>query len=89
MVGRRYEMEIRARRAAHLDAPLNVGPKGFVAAFDWLNADGTNGVRFCDKDVEFLRRAEEGPLNFSVYKSSYGPLRGKNGRCGLVKPERS
>lgn len=71
---------------AHLDAPLtNLTPTGFREAFDFAYS-GKNEVRFCDEDVQFLRRAEEGPLNFSVYKTSLGTLRGKDGLCGLVPP---
>lgn len=73
---------------AHLDAPLNIGPKEFAAAFAWIES-GENNVRYCDEDVAFLRKAEEGPLKFSVYESTLGTLRGKAGPCGLVKPPRS
>lgn len=65
---------------AHLDAPLAIGPKEFVNTFSFLES-GKNEVRFCDEDVAFLRAAENGFLNFSVYKSSLGPLRGKP--CGI------
>lgn len=60
----------------HLDAPLAVKPKELRSAFRFL-AEGetaTNRVRFCDEDVEFLRKAEEGPLSFSVYKTPLGAL---------------
>jgi len=68
----------------HLDAPLQMTPKQFVAVYDsFLNNPGSNEVRFCDEDVRFLRAAEEGPLSFSVYDSPYPSLRGKNGPCGL------
>jgi hypothetical protein len=72
---------------AHLDAPLDIGPSQFKEAFEWVS-NGKNEVRFCDEDVKFLRKAEEGPLNFSVYKSSLGTLSGKDGPCGLVKPSK-
>jgi len=65
----------------HLDAPLTMGPKEFRSNFEFI-AKGVNEVRFCDEDVQFLREAEEGFLNFSVYQSSLGPLRGKSS-CGL------
>ncbi|EJK71110.1 hypothetical protein THAOC_07481, partial [Thalassiosira oceanica] len=73
----------------HLDAPLAVKPKELRSAFRFL-AEGetaTNRVRFCDEDVEFLRKAEEGPLSFSVYKTPLGALRGEP--CGLVRPTKS
>jgi len=84
----------------HLDAPLdNVGPKEFGETFDLfvnynnedsnIDENNANFVRFCDEDVQFLRKAEEGPLSFSVYKTSLGPLRGKDGPCGLVRPSAS
>ncbi len=44
---------------------------------------GVNEVRFCDEDVKFLREAEDGFLNFSVYKSKLGTLRGRSD-CGLT-----
>lgn len=65
----------------HLDAPLKMGPKEFRSNFDFIDR-GVNEVRFCDEDVRFLREAEEGFLNFSVYKSSLGTLRGERA-CGL------
>lgn len=67
----------------HLDAPLAVTPSQFQSAFQFV-ASGKNEVRFCDEDVRFLRAAEEGPLNFSVYKSPLGTLRGEP--CDLRKP---
>ena len=72
----------------HLDAPLALGPKGFEGAFLFLD-EGTerNRVRFCDEDVEFLRRAEEGPLSFSVYRTPIGALRGEP--CGIKRPAKS
>jgi len=69
----------------HLDAPLALNPSQFADAFEFAKS-GKNEVRFCDEDVQFLRKAEEGPLNFSVYKSPLGPLRGEP--CGLTKPPR-
>ena len=69
---------------AHLDAPLAIGPNEFKEPFRWVES-GKNEVRFCDEDVQFLRKAEEGPLKFSVYESSLGTLRGKKS-CNLVKP---
>jgi Domain of unknown function (DUF4336) len=69
---------------AHLDAPLNIGPSEFSKPFEFARR-GSNVVRFCDEDVEFLRAAEEGPLSFSVYKSDLGTLRGVNGKCGLLR----
>jgi hypothetical protein len=67
---------------AHLDAPLEIGPEQFAETFDFVKR-GKNEVRFCDEDVAFLRRAEEGILSFSVYPSSLGALRGGKGPCGL------
>mmetsp|Transcript_13032 Transcript_13032/g.18985 ORF Transcript_13032/g.18985 Transcript_13032/m.18985 type:complete len:494 (-) Transcript_13032:75-1556(-) len=71
----------------HLDAPLNIGPKEFEETFDGFvkSPNGTNEVRFCDEDVQFLRKAEEGPLQFSVFKTDLGVLRGVQG-CNLVSP---
>lgn len=69
----------------HLDAPLAVNPNEFEDAFQFVKS-GKNEVRYCGEDVEFLRKAEEGPLNFSVYKSSLGTLRGKP--CDLKKPSK-
>ncbi|CAB9504339.1 expressed unknown protein [Seminavis robusta] len=71
---------------AHLDAPLAVGPSQFRDTYDFLQRDpsGGNEVRYCDEDVAFLRKAEEGFLSFSVYPSKFGALRGRNGDCGLV-----
>ena len=68
---------------AHLDAPLDIGPQEFAATFDFAFGDKKNEVRSCDEDVEFLRKAENGVLNFSVYKTPLGTLRGKTGGCGL------
>ncbi len=68
---------------AHLDAPLAIGPSQFEDAFGFVKS-GKNEVRFCDEDVEFLRKAEEGPLSFSVYKTSLGVLRGKS--CDISRP---
>ena len=70
----------------HLDAPLAIGPSEFAKTFDFTKI-GRNEVRFCDEDVQFLRKAEEGPLNFAVYKSSLGTLRGKP--CDLRQPAKS
>jgi hypothetical protein len=70
----------------HLDAPLAIGPREFEDAFRFIKS-GKNEVRFCDEDVEFLRKAEEGPLNFSVYRTPLGPLRGKP--CGIQRPIKS
>ncbi len=69
----------------HLDAPIAVGPQGLEDAFLFLN--GRNQVRFCDEDVRFLRLAEDGPLNFSVYKTPLGTLKGDP--CGLQKPSKN
>jgi hypothetical protein len=66
---------------AHLDAPLAMGPAEFRSNFDFIQ-EGVNKVRFCDEDVAFLRSAEEGFLNFSVYKSKLGPLQ-SNTKCDL------
>ena len=66
---------------AHLDAVIDVGPEGFREAFAFAY-EGENKVRFCDEDARFLREAEEGFLNFSVYKSKLGTLRGEKD-CGL------
>ena len=68
---------------AHLNAPLNIGPVEFAATFHRAFGRGKNEVRSCDEDVQFLRKAEEGVLNFSVYKSPLGTLRGATGECGL------
>ena len=65
---------------AHLDSPLELGPRGFAETFDFVKK-GRNDVRFCDEDVEFLRGAEEGFLGFSVYNTPLGVLRGKP--CGF------
>ncbi|GFH45818.1 hypothetical protein CTEN210_02292 [Chaetoceros tenuissimus] len=70
----------------HLDAPLAITPTEFEDAFLFLKND-YNKVRFCDEDVEFLRKAEEGPLNFSVYKTPLGTLRGE--KCGIVRPKKN
>ncbi|CAJ1934945.1 unnamed protein product [Cylindrotheca closterium] len=70
----------------HLDAPLAIGPSEFASTFDFTKT-AKNEVRFCDEDVQFLRKAEEGPLNFSVYKSPLGTLRGTP--CDLRKPAKS
>ena len=59
----------------HLDAPLKIGPKEFRDTYAFISK-GQNQVRYCDDDVAFLRAAEEGPLNFSVFKSGLGTLRG-------------
>ena len=66
---------------AHLDAELKVSPAQFRRPFDYIKA-GANTVRFCDEDIKFLRVAEEGPLAFSVFPSSLGVLRGRDG-CAL------
>ena len=60
----------------HLNAPIAISPKEFEDVFSFIN-EGRNIVRFCDDDVKFLREAEEGFLNFSVYKSNLGTLQGK------------
>jgi len=70
---------------AHLDAPLSIGPSQLTEVFQFAKT-GRNEVRFCDEDVAFLRQAEEGFLNFSVYKTSLGTLRGKDSTCGLTRP---
>lgn len=59
----------------HLDAPLSLSPSEFEDAFLFLSTSYYK-VIFCDEDVEFLRKVEEGPLNFSVYKTPLGTLRG-------------
>ena len=69
----------------HLDAPLDITPSEFEDAFLFLKSD-YNRVRFCDEDVEFLRKAELGPLSFSVYKTPLGPLRGE--KCGIQGPKK-
>ena len=61
---------------AHLDAPLNIGPKEFSATYDFIR-NGRNQVRYCNNDVKVLQKAEEGPLNFSVYPSKLGLLQGQ------------
>jgi len=68
---------------AHLDAPLAIGPQEFSDTFQFVKS-GVNEVRFCDEDVEFLRKAEEGPLSFSVYKTPLGTLRGNP--CDIKRP---
>jgi len=72
----------------HLDAPLDLTPSEFEDAFLFLKSGDYdyNRVRFCDEDVEFLRKAEEGPLSFSVYKTPLGPLRGET--CGIQRPKK-
>ena len=70
----------------HLDAPLALTPSEFEEAFGFIKS-GRNEVRFCDEDVEFLRKAEEGPLSFSVYKSPLGTLRGEP--CGIQRPPKN
>jgi hypothetical protein len=67
---------------AHLDAPLNIGPKEFSATYDFIRK-GQNEVRYCNDDVKVLQKAEEGPLNFSVYKSKLGLLQGQ--QCVVKK----
>lgn len=61
---------------AHLDAPLDMGPKEFRSNFDFIRK-GANEVRFCDEDVAFLRNAEKGFLKFSVFESNLGPLQSR------------
>mmetsp|Transcript_11781 Transcript_11781/g.29853 ORF Transcript_11781/g.29853 Transcript_11781/m.29853 type:complete len:468 (-) Transcript_11781:93-1496(-) len=61
---------------AHLDAPLNIGPKEFSTTYDFIR-NGKNQVRYCNNDVKVLQKAEEGPLNFSVYPSKLGLLQGQ------------
>eukprot|EP00288_Rhodomonas_lens_P017509 CAMPEP_0177696746 /NCGR_PEP_ID=MMETSP0484_2-20121128/4143_1 /TAXON_ID=354590 /ORGANISM="Rhodomonas lens, Strain RHODO" /LENGTH=439 /DNA_ID=CAMNT_0019207735 /DNA_START=193 /DNA_END=1512 /DNA_ORIENTATION=- len=61
---------------AHLNAPLDIGPREFEEPFAFIKK-GKNEVRFCDEDVAFLRFAEEGFLSFSVFKSKLGVLRGR------------
>ena len=61
---------------AHLDAPLNIGPKEFSATYDFIRK-GKNEVRYCNNDVVVLQKAEEGPLKFSVYPSKLGLLHGQ------------
>jgi hypothetical protein len=65
-----------------LDAPLTIDPDQFAKIFSFIEK-GVNEVRFCDEDVKFLREAEDGFLNFSVYKSKLGTLRGRSD-CGLI-----
>ena len=69
---------------AHLDAPLAIGPTQFAEPFDFAR-NGGNEVRFCDEDVALLREAENGPLAFSVSRTSAGPLTGSS--CNLGKGE--
>jgi len=69
----------------HLNAPLAITPSEFEDAFLFLKSD-YNQVRFCDEDVEFLRKAEAGPLNFSVYDTQLGTLRGD--KCGIQRPKK-
>ena len=64
---------------AHFNAPLAIGPAEFSETFDFIRR-GSNEVRFCDEDVRFLRGAEESFLNFSVFKTKLGTLRGRP--CG-------
>ena len=61
---------------AHLDAPLNIGPKEFSATYDFIRK-GENEVRYCNDDVVLLQKAEDGPLKFSVYPSKLGLLQGQ------------
>ena len=66
---------------AHFDAPIAATPTEFAAAFDFLKS-GTNEVRFCDEDVQFLREALEGlPPDLALFETPLGPLRGK--KCNL------
>ena len=67
----------------HLDAPLALNPAQFADTFAFAQS-GRNKVRFCDEDVRFLRAVEDGPLNFFVYISPPGTLRGEP--CGLKPP---
>lgn len=60
----------------HLNGPITLSPNEFADIFSFIS-EGSNTVRFCDEDVKFLREAEEGFLNFSVYKSRLGTLKGK------------
>ena len=71
---------------AHLDAPLNIGPKEFSETYDFIRK-GKNEVRYCNDDVVVLQKAEEGPLNFSVYKSKLGLLQGKKCLAQKEKPK--
>ena len=70
---------------AHFDAPLAVRPKEFAAAFDFLSS-GTNDVRFCAEDVQFLNDAideiNKGPPDLAIYPTTLGPLKGK--QCNLL-----
>ena len=81
-VDRVKEWPFRRVVPAHLDAPLAIGPEEFSATYDFLRR-GKNEVRYCDEDVLVLRKAEEGPLNFSVYPSGLGTLRGR--ACDVPK----
>lgn len=67
---------------AHLDAPLNIGPKQFAEPFDFAR-NGGNEARFCDEDIALLREAEKGPLAFSVGKTNLGPLTGAKCKLGI------
>ena len=69
----------------HLDAPLALGPADFAAPFEFAK-NGGNEVRFCDEDVALLREAENGPLAFSVGKTTLGPLTGAKCNLGGGKP---
>jgi hypothetical protein len=69
----------------HLNAPLNIGPKEFAETYAFVRK-GRNDVRYCDEDVAFLRKAEEGPLKFSVFESDLGVLRGQVCDDGKISP---
>mmetsp|Transcript_19983 Transcript_19983/g.32507 ORF Transcript_19983/g.32507 Transcript_19983/m.32507 type:complete len:367 (-) Transcript_19983:86-1186(-) len=70
---------------AHLDGPLDIGPDQFVEPFQFATS-GRNEIRFCDEDVALLREAEAGVLNFSVFKTKLGYLRGTACKLGTDEP---
>jgi hypothetical protein len=59
----------------HLDAPLlTLNPAPFDEALDSVKT-GTNQVRFCDDDVQFLTCCGRGPIAvFAVHQSPLGTL---------------
>jgi len=60
----------------HFDAPLQLTPSQLRAAFAFLDSR-TNAVRYCDKDVAFLRDALEGlPPDLALFPTPFGPLQG-------------
>lgn len=66
---------------AHFDAPIAAGPAELKETFTFLYK-GTNEVRACDEDVQFLREALDGlPPDLALFDTPLGPLRGN--KCNL------